>query len=108
MAEELLPLLLLLRGADVNKRGHFLGRGLHLADIRALNPSEEPNRSPLVPTSEDALCAACATAVSFALPFLTPETRLNGQKVRVSGGLGGRVWWECVVGAWKRRGYEGW
>lgn len=58
-----------LREADINKHGHFPGRRLNLADIRALNPSEEANRSPLVPTSEAALCAACATAVSFAPPF---------------------------------------
>lgn len=84
-------LLLLLRDADINKRGRFPGRRLHLADIRALNPSEEANRSPLVPSSEAALCAACATAVSFALPFLTPKMRLNGQKVGVSVGLRGRM-----------------
>lgn len=90
----LLPLLLPLQDADINKRGHFPGRRLHLADIRALNPSEQANRSPLVPTSEAALCAACATAVSFALPFLTPEMRLNGQKVRVSVGPRESVRWE--------------
>lgn len=90
VAGELL-LLRLLRDADINKCGHFPGRRLHLADIRALNPSEEANRSPLVPTSEAALCAACATVVSFALPCLTPEMRLNGQKLWVSVGLWGRV-----------------
>lgn len=57
--------------SEINKHGHFPRQKLNLADIRALNPTEEANRSLLVLTSEAALCAACVTVVSFALPLLT-------------------------------------
>lgn len=61
--------VLLVSVADINKHSHFLGQKLNLADIRALNPTELPNKSLLVPTPEAALCAACGIAVSFALPL---------------------------------------